>query len=139
MEMEASTFSEPFKKDLPCELTEVEILDYSRTLARLTQDLEQMETRKKSAMAQFNDDIARIKSELSSIARKIGNGEEMRQVECQWAYTWALGIKRLLRQDTKEVIRQELVTQEDRQKRLPLEPGGEKPPVPGPDIQFPTE
>lgn len=132
VELETITLSDAFKKDLPCELTEAEILDYSRHLARLTQDLEGLEQRKKSAMAQFNDDVARVKAELSSIARKIGNGEEMRLVDCQWSFTWALGIKRLLRLDTHEVVRQELVTQDDRQRRLPLVA-----PVPGPDITFP--
>jgi hypothetical protein len=100
---------------LPCQLTEVEILSYSRELAKQNQDLAATEDRKKNVMADITAQMKKLEAEININARKISTGEEHRYVKCIWEYNYTRGFKRLIRLDTSDVVKQKELDQTDRQ------------------------
>ena len=106
---------------LSVELTETEVLEYSKELAKHTQDLDTLEVRKKDLVAELNAGIAKIKAELNILSRKIVTGEEERDVECQWDFDWEGGVRVLVRQDNAEEVRSLPISDFERQAAVPTE------------------
>lgn len=105
---------------LPCILTDQEILKYSRELAKQSQDLGATEDRKKNVMADITAQIKKLEAEININARKISTGEEHRPVKCIWEINYTRGFKKLIRQDTMEVIKQKEIEQAERQITSPV-------------------
>lgn len=110
---------------LRCEFTEGELREFSKTMARETQDLAMAEINKKVANAQFAEEIARHQSIVSKMARNINTGYEMRLVQCEVLLdTPERGSARIVRSDTGEVIKERAMTEgeikEALQGNLPL-------------------
>ena len=105
-------------KELPVQLTQEELMEKAKELAKLQQDKASAEEQAKSAAATYKDRIASAQSNISILSRDICNGYEYRQVPCQWEFDWSAGKKRLVRNDTGETIKTEMITQDDRQADL---------------------
>jgi hypothetical protein len=91
-------------KYLQCTLTEEELKKYSQNLARVAQEKNEIEGRKKQAMSDFNAQIASKEADITTFATKVNNGWEYRDVECEWLYDWDAGTKTLYRKDTDECL-----------------------------------
>jgi len=102
-------------KELPVQLTQEELMEKAKELAKLQQDKASAEEQAKSAAATFKDRIASAQSSISMLSRDICNGYEYREVKCQYEFDWSAGKKRLVRTDTGETIKTEPITQNDRQ------------------------
>ncbi|MCK5236445.1 MAG: hypothetical protein KAR06_05600 [Deltaproteobacteria bacterium] len=111
-------------KVLPVKLTQEEVLHYSKELAKETQDLEEIEKRKKDVMADFGSQILKHKSEVGVLSRKISTGEEYRDIECEWNFDWKDGRKRLYRTDTGELLQTDKISDYERQQKLDLDEAG---------------
>lgn len=106
------------KKELPVQLNQDELMEKGRELAKLQQDKVAQEEQAKSAAATFKDRVQSAQTSINMLSRDISNGYEYRQVECRWEYDWVGSKKVLVRQDTFETVKTELITQSDRQESL---------------------
>ena len=105
-------------RDLKCELTQEELLIYSRQLAKNQQDKNEADSGKKSVVADYNDQIMRLNAEIQILSRKVANSYEHRLIACQWQYHWENNTKDLLRTDTFEIVETTAITAEERQQEL---------------------
>lgn len=101
---------------LPVNLTQSELLEYSKALAKHTQDLRDKENRKKEVVKMIDAEISGHKAHIDALSLKIANGYEYRDVECTWEYNKEHDRKILYRNDTGEVIKREPLTTADLQK-----------------------
>lgn len=114
------------------DFTEEELREFSRTMAREAQDLAAAEDQKKVAVAQFAEEIARHRSLLGQMARRINNGYEMRLLPCIVALdTPSRGTARIVRKDTGDFVKDRPMNDQEMkdasQATLPLDNVPEKP------------
>lgn len=110
-----------FKKDLPVDLTDVELLEKAKELAKLQQDKVSHEEQAKSAAATFKDKIASAQSNINIISRDISNGYEYRETDCYWDFHYKTKVKHLIRTDTGEIVRTDNLTASELQENMPIE------------------
>lgn len=106
------------KKCLPVKLTKEELASISKQLSRENIEKEQVDNSKKEVMADFTAQIKRHESSISRLSLLISKEEEYRDVDCVWELDFKKNIKVLRRVDTKEIIDEKDITQEDRQRKL---------------------
>ncbi len=106
------------KRHLPCKLTDEELLGISRELAKDSQDIQDIENKKKEVNADFTAQMNRMKSAIEIASRKISTGEEYRDVECSVVLDVTAMKKTLIRVDIAKVIKEEKLTTEDLQQEL---------------------
>jgi len=114
--------SKTIKSTLMCDLTDKERREYGISLATTLGDMGEIETQKKREMDHFKDRIAGLQAKADELSRKVRDGKEWRDVDCNVI----LGApdkehKQTIRLDTYEVIRTERMTEADLQRVLPLE------------------
>ena len=106
---------------LRCNFSEEEMKQLSLELARAAQEETEAEEEKKATMAQFAESIASCKAKVSSLARKINNGYEMRNVECEVRLDDpSAGMATVVRLDTGETSKVRQMTAEEMQPTLEL-------------------
>lgn len=80
-------------------------------LARENQNVYDLEARKKEIDADLASQIKAANGRVSDITTRLNNGYEMREVEVMVLYdTPRAGLKRVLRIDTNEALREEAMT-----------------------------
>lgn len=103
-------------------LTEDELREQSRIMAKALGDMATAENEKKAVMSQLK---ARI-DEQNTIARSAGevlrNGYEYRSVECQTAFDYENDLAIITRMDTLEVVEKRKLTETERQLSINIEP-----------------
>lgn len=100
-----------------------EMLDRGRTLARKQNELVQLDLDKKSVVKQCDQKIAAVEAEISLLSRQISDGFEFRHIDCETRYYYAYGLKKTVRLDTEEIIREEALTADELQMSLHEEDG----------------
>lgn len=118
--MELAGKIEKVVQSLPVELTQEEIVECAKSLAKTTNELRDCESRKMEVTSQFAADLKKLKATTDSISIKISNGYEYRDVDCAWTIDYKKDTKTLNRLDTGEVVRTTQLTIEDKQGKLPL-------------------
>ncbi len=109
------------QRELPVKLTDAEIIKYAKELSKNNSDWAEVELQKKSASADFQARINRLKSEIEVVGLKVSTGVEYRSVDCTWNFnTPKKGLKSLIRTDTGQNVAQEKLTSEDVQNILAL-------------------
>lgn len=82
-----------------------ELLELGDLLARATDAVSDVETRKKEVMADLTADLKRANGHVFSLARKVKDKFEFREVQCIAAYgVPRAGLKTLRRADTGEEV-----------------------------------
>ncbi len=122
---DAPKVSGTFKENLKTRLTPKELADYATALSEKYIDNVQLEADKKGLVAEYKAKIDVMLGEMGLLSQKVSTQHEWRDVDCHWGYNWKTDKKVLVRQDTGEVVREEKITQTDRQKLFPLEKKGE--------------
>lgn len=105
----------PCEEHLPVILTQEELIDRSRKLAKANQDNTELENQKKDVVADFNAQAKKIESILGMLSRIVSTGKEYRDVKCVWTFNYTQGYKELKRLDTDEIVRHQELTQTERQ------------------------
>ena len=118
---DAPKVSATFKENLKTRLSPKEIADYAQTLSEKYIDNVQLEADKKGLVAEYKAKSDVILGEMGLLSQKVSTQHEWRDVECHWGYNWKTDKKVLIRQDTGEIVREEKITTNDRQKLFPLE------------------
>ena len=113
------------KELLRCDLTPEEIKDYGDRLARKCSEIDEIEDQKKAIMSDLKSRIDSANTEKSSLARKIQNKYEFRDVPCEIRKDYGLKLVQSVRLDTGEVINERTMTADELQAGLfqPLQKG----------------
>jgi hypothetical protein len=111
------------KKDvrpLECILTNEEKLKYSFEMAEYLAKKTAAEARKKSFTAQIGSELAECEEHLSLLGNKIRTGREFRDVECSITYDWDRKVKTWTRNDTNEIVKEDIITEHELQEEAEL-------------------
>lgn len=105
--------------------TRDEIRELGEQLARRAQDVYTSRTDLANVSAALKAQIKAAESELESLARRINNGYEMRDMECVVEFNAPRkGVKTIVRSDNGETMAVETMTPADMQSGLPFEGKG---------------
>lgn len=108
-------------RNIRCVLTRDEVHAYGQELARSNASKDEVEERKKEVDAQLKAEIESHSTRALYLARKINNGYEYRDVECQVQFDYMKNSAVTIRLDTMETIETRAMTDEERQLGLPIE------------------
>lgn len=114
--------SRVFKENLKTELSVDELSAYSTDMSEKYIENAQIEVTKKGVVAYYKGKTDVLNAQLAELSMKVSTRHEWRDVECHWAYNFTTNKKALIRQDTMAIVRQEKVSDTDRQKLFPLQP-----------------
>lgn len=103
---------------LPVKLSDAEITKKARLLAQCINDYAQIEDDAKKSAANWSKCKSDKRVEMERISRIIGAGAEPQPVVCRWVEDFEHGVRRLVRQDTGDNVREETLTAEDMQRPL---------------------
>ncbi len=106
------------KEYLKCILTEPEIKESGAQLARTYSEITDLEDQKKSLVSDFKAKIDGATASASILARKIQNGYEFRNIECEEWWDYECKVLEVMRLDTGEVIKSRPMTTDELQKKL---------------------
>jgi len=101
-------------KQLLCSLDENDILERGKELANVQLEKDRLEENVKAMKG-------RIKSaefDIGRLSRAVKDGEEERDINCRWQFDFGLGVKRLLREDTGEIVEESDLTADERQQSM---------------------
>lgn len=91
--------------------TETEIRELGEALAREQQTAFDLAEHKTATVAEFLANLKAVKGRVADLVKKINNGYELREVECMvMLETPRPGMKRLVRLDNHQPIRDEPMT-----------------------------
>jgi hypothetical protein len=112
------------KEYLKYSFSDAELLNLSKTLAKHNQDLAEIEGQKKRVMADFGAKIQGEESNIGELSRKVSSGYEFRNIECVVTYhDPTQGKKTIVRTDTGEVVRVDVMSHSELQEQLPFAGG----------------
>jgi hypothetical protein len=107
---------------LRVEFTREEKEEFGQELARTAATRDEAVDGKKAATAQFGEKIARAEADLASLARKINNGYEFKNVECEVQLDKPKkGFATVIRLDTKAKVNERPMTPDELQRKLDME------------------
>lgn len=103
---------------LECVLTEKELIQKSKDLAKANEDLADAEARKKDIMADFTAQQKKHEANIGILSRIVSSGKEYRDVKCKTIIDYTKGTKVVKRLDTFEIVKERDLTQQERQQNL---------------------
>lgn len=107
---------------LRCLLTKDEKIEVGKALAEATNELEEIQDDKAQVVADFKAKITAIEARIAILSTKLRGGYELRDVECVIHFDKPkVGMKKTVRTDTKEVVSEVQMSEEEKQRSLPLE------------------
>lgn len=114
-------------KMLKCHFTQDEMTEFRDKLANSIMDLSSIEDEKKSVMSDYTARINEKKAMINRVASNIRNGYEHREVKCRIDYDFSRRVKTFAREDTGEIVQEEIITADESQQEIPgLEPIGDE-------------
>lgn len=127
-EQEASvTQPKPRKADRKTEkllryrFSDSEIVEMARKQAELGEMIASLDEQKKSVAAKFKAEIEKHECDRSDLGRKITNGYESRDIDCDVFFNDpAVGLATVIRTDTGEQVEVRPMTEHEKQMELPL-------------------
>jgi len=100
----------------------------ARTLARKTQALDEIDARRKRLMADLKAEEEAALAEVQKLARWVHDEYDYRMIDCECLLnTPRNGLKRLVRLDTGEVLKEVAMVSTELQENLPFEESHEEP------------
>ena len=97
---------------------EKELREIARDLAQSMADLNRKQAALKAVSTVIKGEIAELEARTSKDANLFNTGYEMREIECEEEKDYRLGVVRLTRLDTFEMIRERAMRADERQPRL---------------------
>lgn len=117
----------PYTRLLPCKLTDDEIREYGKDLAKVRQDILTEEARQVSLKQQLKASLTELEARSLALSSKIGRGEEARDVDVEPQLDFKKGVYCEVRTDTGEKISERAVTEEERQESMLFDEKMKKP------------
>lgn len=110
------------QKSLKVEFTPEEIKEFGSSLATCVLKMDELKDKKKAKAKEFKDVIDEKEAEIESLSNKINNGYEYTNIDCEvFLNVPNSGRKQIVRMDTKEVVEELDMTQEELQVRMDFE------------------
>lgn len=107
------------ERDLPCELSEDEKAEIANDLALNVAEYDEVESEKKDVTRNYNERLKLLRTLQLKMAKEVETGLQDRPVVCEWDYhSPEQGQKRLIRQDTFEVVDVQRMTEYDEEAYL---------------------
>ena len=106
------------REHLKCVLTETEIKTAGAQLARSYSEITDLEDQKKSSASDFKARIDSASAQASIVARKIQNGYEFRDIDCEEVWNWDEKTVDVVRLDNGETVRSRTMTVGELQRGL---------------------
>lgn len=104
-----------------CKFTQEELNEKADELAKKNVELESLENRKKSVVAQCGANIAECAARIMVLSNAITNKGEDRYVDCVWQLNVpTAGRKSMFKKDNGEFVRETAMDESDYQTVLPL-------------------
>ena len=96
-----------------------EIRELGEGLARENQTVIDLKAQKKAVTAEMGAQVEAANKRVADLSTKINNGYELREVEClALMETPRAGMKRIIRIDTNETVREEAMTMAEMQRNF---------------------
>lgn len=125
-EKEEKTLKRSVTKQLPCKLTDAEILAYGRDLARAHSDMSRIDDEFASQKQEFKFRADEQKAIIGKLSARVHSGQETRDVECVETKNWSRSIVTITRTDTKEEIENRPMREDEKQMQLTqIDPGNQ--------------
>jgi hypothetical protein len=105
-------------RKLPVKLTEDEITQRGRGMAKFESDRSALEESKKATADEFKAKINLCSESMGRLSRSINTGHEDRDVECEWIKNFARKVADLVRNDTGEVVETRPLDADELQEKL---------------------
>ncbi len=105
-------------KALPVNLTEAEVLQYGRDVARAVSDKVRIEAEFDSVKADYKGKIAEQEAIVSKLSPRIHSGKETRDVECREVKNWTRMTVTITRTDTCEEIESRPMREDEKQMEI---------------------
>ena len=102
-------------RDLPCKLSDEDKAKLSDEQARTEIQIEVI----KGRVTDLNTEKRALEGHRNKLAHEVEDGAQERSVVCHWVEDLPHGVKRLVRQDTKDVVEEETLTGDDLQETMP--------------------
>lgn len=107
-------------RNLPCRLTEPELLDRADQLSVVVQETNAEEGRQTDVKAQMKAKLTELDARKTRLAITIGRKEEYRDVEVELMADIQAGTVTTYRMDTSEALETRPMSEQERQTALPL-------------------
>ena len=130
-------------------LTREEVMSYAMKLAQATKDLEELEARKASVVAEIKSLMSREEANVQMFSSRVRDGYEYREMACVWIVDDPdprkpfPDAKQLIRKDTGEVVKSVGMTVEEirdlKQKKLSFQTDPNKTVVMNPKGKGPND
>lgn len=105
--------------ELPCALTDEEVQSRGRMLSETIWEIDDTEAARTSAMKKFKERLTGLNEQQRKLATAIRERVEKRMVQCAVLFHDPCeGIKRVVRLDTGEMVREEPMTDSEKQLNL---------------------
>ena len=105
---------------LPCRLTDAELMDRAIHLAELVQDIDAEEKRQADVKSELKARLQSLLSQQAAIANVVARREEIRAVQVERIYQYADKSVVDVRRDTGEVLSTRRMTEDEAQGELDL-------------------
>ncbi len=104
---------------LTCELSEQELNEKGQLMSAAMLEYDTVEDQKKEATKVFSEQLKEVRGRMRQLSRVIRDKSEERSVECIVRFhNPEPGMKRIIREDTGEIVRDEQMTMAERQNNL---------------------
>lgn len=115
-------------QDLMCDLSDPELFDRAQQMSTVLQTIDEVETARRVSAKDFKDRLEGLHGESRKLSFIVRQRQEKRPVRCSVElHTPTQGVKRVVRLDTGELVREEHMTQAELQgSLLPDEDDGEQ-------------
>lgn len=107
--------SENIQRVLPVKLTADERDERGRELSQAWDDYEVIEEEKKDVSKGLTKKLRDKRADISKLSRTLKVGVEPRVVTCRWVEDFNHNVKRLVRQDTGDIVEERALTTDERQ------------------------
>jgi beta-galactosidase beta subunit len=108
------------KITVKCLLTGEEKIKYSEEQSKDLVERSEKEAELQAYSKQLKADIASLDARIVALATKINNGYEHRAVACKIEYDWQNKIKKWIRSDTEEIVKEDIIPESELQEEANL-------------------
>jgi hypothetical protein len=116
-----------FTEKMPVALSEKDIVGIAGLIEQADAEACALEDERKATNDTFKAKISLAEQRRTDLISKVRSKTEMRDVELLEEFLFATNTVRVLRADTKEVVRSRAMTQNERQEELPLDADQDEP------------
>jgi hypothetical protein len=109
-----------FREKMPCKLTDEELVVRGASLADALAETERLDGERKNVNDGYKAKIELAEGKARELAGVLRSKTETREIEMLEEYIFATNTVRVIRADTKEVVRERAMTKAERQEELPL-------------------